>query len=51
MVISKVLAKTLVTSILSGTLTYLWKFAILIAVGVTTYIIGIAKFDKKDLPL
>lgn len=39
------------TSILSGTLTYLWKFAILIAVGVATYIIGIAKFDKKDLPL
>ena len=39
------------TSILSGSLTYLWKFAILIAIGVICYFIGIKKFDKKDLPL
>ena len=39
------------TSILAGSLTYLWKFAILIVVGIVTYLIGIFKFDKKDLPL
>lgn len=40
-----------VVSILDGTLTFLWKFAILIAIGVICYIIAIKKFDKKDLPL
>lgn len=38
-------------SILNGGKAYLWKFAILIAIGVAAYIIGIKKFDKKDLPL
>ena len=38
-------------SILEGTLTFLWKFAILIAIGVITYTISILKFNKKDLPL
>ena len=39
------------TSILGGTLTYLWKLAILIVIAIVTYTIGIYKFDKKDLPL
>ncbi len=39
------------TSILGGTLTFLWKFAILIGIGIATYIIGAKKFEKKDLPL
>lgn len=38
-------------SILDGTLDFLWKFGILFAVGVVTFIIGIFRFDKKDLPL
>lgn len=38
-------------SILDGTLAFVWKFGILIAIGVITYVIGIIKFDKKDLPL
>lgn len=38
-------------SIIDGTLTFLWKFAILLALGVTGYIIGSVKFTKKDLPL
>ena len=40
-----------VISIIEGNLTYLWKFAILIALGVAGYIVGSVKFDKKDLPL
>ena len=40
-----------VISILDGTLAYLWKFAILIAIGLGCYIIGGIKFKKKDLPL
>ncbi len=40
-----------VTSILSGTLTFLWKWAILIVVGVVFYVVGSIKFKKKDLPL
>jgi len=39
------------TSILSGGLTYLWKFGILLVIAVVTYVISIKKFDKKDLPL
>lgn len=39
------------TSILAGSLTFLWKFAILIVIGIVCYTIGIVKFDKKDLPL
>ena len=38
-------------SIMSGTLSYLWKFGILLAIGVVTFIIGVFRFDKKDLPL
>lgn len=38
-------------SILNGTLSYLWKFGILLAIGVVTFIIGVFRFDKKDLPL
>lgn len=38
-------------SILSGSLSYLWKFGVLLAIGVVTFIIGIFRFDKKDLPL
>lgn len=39
------------TSILNGSLTYLWKFGILLAVGIITFIVGVFRFDKKDLPL
>ena len=38
-------------SILGGTTTFIWKFAILIVVGVLCYIIGAERFKKKDLPL
>lgn len=38
-------------AILAGSLSYLWKFGILFAVGVITFIVGIFRFDKKDLPL
>ncbi len=38
-------------SILGGTLSYLWKFGILAAIGIITFIIGVFRFDKKDLPL
>lgn len=40
-----------VNSILNGGINYLWKFAILIGFGIITMIIGIIRFDKKDLPL
>ena len=39
------------TSILANSADFLWKLAILIGVGVVTFILGIIKFDKKDLPL
>ena len=39
------------TSILNGSLSYLWKFGILLAIGIVTFIIGVFRFDKKDLPL
>ncbi len=38
-------------SILNGTTTFIWKFAILLAVGIGFYIAGSLKFKKKDLPL
>ncbi len=38
-------------SILNGSLSFLWQFGILFAVGVITFIIGVFRFDKKDLPL
>ena len=40
-----------VVSILDGTTNFIWKFAILIAVGLGCYILGSKKFEKKDLPL
>ena len=40
-----------ITSIMAGNLTYLWKFGVLLAIGIVTFIIGIFRFDKKDLPL
>ena len=40
-----------VVSILDGTFTFLWKLAILIAVGVICYVISFKKFKNKDLPL
>ncbi len=39
------------TSILNGSINYLWKFGVLFAIGVVTFIIGVFRFDKKDLPL
>ena len=38
-------------SIIDGTLTFLWKFAILLVLGVIGYVVGSVKFTKKDLPL
>ena len=40
-----------VISIMDGTLSFLWKFAILIAIGLAGYIVGSVRFIKKDLPL
>lgn len=40
-----------VVSIMDGNLTFLWKFAILLVVGVIGYVVGTEKFVKKDLPL
>ena len=40
-----------VVSILDGTSAFIWKFAILIVVGLICYIAGSIKFQKKDLPL
>lgn len=38
-------------SIIDGILTYLWKFAILLVLGIVGYIVGSMRFIKKDLPL
>ena len=38
-------------SIIDGTTAFLWKFAILLVMGIAGYIIGANKFVKKDLPL
>lgn len=40
-----------VISILGGTTAYIWKFAILVAIGLAFYIAGSVRFVKKDLPL
>ena len=40
-----------VVSILESTTAFIWKWAILVAVGVVCYIVGSLKFQKKDLPL
>ncbi len=38
-------------SIIDGTITFLWKWIILIAIGIVTFTAGAIKFNKKDLPL
>ncbi len=38
-------------AIINGSTAFIWKFAILIAIGLVCYIIGGIKFKKKDLPL
>lgn len=38
-------------SIIEGTNNYLWKLLILLFIGLITYIIGIKRFNEKDLPL
>ncbi len=40
-----------VMSILESTLTFLWKAAILIAVGLICYCVAFKRFKEKDLPL
>ncbi len=40
-----------VISIMEGTTTFVWKFAILLGIGIIGYIAGSIKFVKKDLPL
>ena len=40
-----------VVSILDGTTAFIWKWAILVAVGIACYVVGSLKFEKKDLPL
>lgn len=40
-----------VESILAGKTTFIWKWAILIAIGIVCYVVGAVKFKKKDLPL
>lgn len=40
-----------VTSILAETTTFIWKWAILVVIGVIFYVFGAIKFRKKDLPL
>lgn len=40
-----------VVSIMDGTTVFIWKFAILAALGLTGLIAGSLKFTKKDLPL
>ena len=38
-------------SIIEGTNTFIWKFAVLFVIGIVGYIIGALRFKKKDLPL
>lgn len=40
-----------VISIMDKTTTFIWKFAILLAIGILGYVVGSIKFTKKDLPL
>ena len=40
-----------VVSILEGTTAFIWKFAILFALGIVGYAAGAVRFCKKDLPL
>lgn len=38
-------------SILNGTIDFAWKFAILLGIAIVTFIVGVFRFEKKDLPL
>ncbi len=38
-------------SIIEGTNAFIWKFVILLIIGIVGYIIGALRFKKKDLPL
>lgn len=38
-------------SILDGTTSFIWKLAILAGIGLIGIIVGVFRFDKKDLPL
>lgn len=38
-------------SILNGSIAFAWKFAILAGIAIVTFIIGVFRFEKKDLPL
>ncbi|MDD3171491.1 MAG: ABC transporter permease subunit [Bacilli bacterium] len=38
-------------SIIDGTKVFIWKFAVLLGIGIAGYIIGSKKFERKDLPL
>lgn len=38
-------------SIIDGTVAFIWKFAILAALGIIGYVAGSVRFVKKDLPL
>lgn len=40
-----------VISIMDGTTAFIWKFFILLALGIVGYVIGSVRFTKKDLPL
>lgn len=40
-----------VISIINGTNTFIWKFAVLGALGLLGYIVGSVRFTRKDLPL
>lgn len=40
-----------VISIMDGTTAFVWKFFILLALGIVGYVIGSVRFTKKDLPL
>lgn len=40
-----------VVSITEGTMSFIWKLAVLAAAGIACYVIGARKFVKKDLPL
>lgn len=40
-----------VNSILAGTTTFIWKWAILVGIGLICFLIGSIRFQKKDLPL
>ena len=40
-----------VVNVIDGGYMWIWKLAILLAIGLVGYIVGSIKFKKKDLPL